>query len=143
MVTNSMMHTTFFDSPRDAAWKAIKELGERLKWRMLNTQNDLREEKKHTQELESTNQQMHTTFFDSPRDAAWKAIKELGERLKWRMLNTQNDLREEKKHTQELESTNQHLREDIIELAIESCDQDRQIASRDALLANLASGMGL
>ncbi len=90
-----------------------------------------------------TNSMMHTTFFDSPRDAAWKAIKELGERLKWRMLNTQNDLREEKKHTQELESTNQHLREDIIELAIESCDQDRQIASRDALLANLASGMGL
>src|SRR3954469_18693399 len=37
MVTNSVMHTTFFDSARDAAWKAIKELGERLKCRMLIT----------------------------------------------------------------------------------------------------------
>ena len=90
-----------------------------------------------------TNSKMHTTFFDSARNAAWNAIKELGDRLKCIMLNTQNDLREEKKHTQELESTNQRLREDIIDLAMESCDQDRQIASRDALLANLASEMGL
>src|SRR3954463_881457 len=57
MVTNSEMHISFFDSARNAAWNAIKELGERLKCRMLNTQNDLREEKKHTQELETTNQQ--------------------------------------------------------------------------------------
>jgi hypothetical protein len=90
-----------------------------------------------------TNSVMHTTFFDSARDAAWKAIKELGDRIKCRMLNTQNDLREEKKHTQELEDTNQRLREDIIDLAMESCDQDRQIASRDALIANLASEWGL
>src|SRR3954464_5801026 len=90
-----------------------------------------------------TNSVMHTTFFDSARDAAWKAIKELGDRLKCRMLNTQNDLREEKKHTQELEATNQRLRKDIIDLAMESCDQDRHIASRDALLANLTSEMGL
>ena len=59
------------------------------------------------------------------------------------MLNTQNDLREEKKHIQELEATNQSLRKDIIDLAMESCDLDRQIASRDALLANLASEMEL
>ena len=59
------------------------------------------------------------------------------------MLNTQNDLREEKKHTQELEDTNQSLRKDIIDLGMESCDLDKQIASRDALLANLASEMGL
>ena len=43
MVTNSEMHTTFFDCARNAAWNAIKELGDRLKCRMLNTQNDLRE----------------------------------------------------------------------------------------------------
>src|SRR3954471_5713896 len=49
MVTNSEMHMSFFDSARNAAWNAIKELGERLKCRMINTQNDLREEKKHTQ----------------------------------------------------------------------------------------------
>src|SRR3954465_13465808 len=76
-----------------------------------------------------TNSVVHTTFFDSERDAAWKAIKELGDRVKCRMLNTQNDLREEKKHTQELEATNQTLRGDIIDLVMDSCALDRQIAS--------------
>jgi hypothetical protein len=37
MFTNSEMHTSFFDSARCAAWEAIKELGERLKWRLHNT----------------------------------------------------------------------------------------------------------
>ena len=72
-----------------------------------------------------TNTMMHTTFFDSARDAAWRAIKELGDRIKCRMLNTQNDLKEEKKHAQELETTNQSLRKDIIDLEMESCDQDK------------------
>ena len=53
MVTKSEMHMSFFDSARNAAWNAIKELGERLKCRMLNTQNDLRGEKKYTQDLET------------------------------------------------------------------------------------------
>ena len=55
------------------------------------------------------------------------------------MLNTQNNLREEKKHTQELETTNQQLRGDIIDLIWESCDQDRQMANKDALIAILSS----
>jgi hypothetical protein len=38
MFTNSEMHTSFLDSARCAAWSAIKELGERLKWRLHNTQ---------------------------------------------------------------------------------------------------------
>jgi hypothetical protein len=45
MFTNSKMYTSFFDSARCAAWEAIKELGERLKWRLYNTQKDLKEEK--------------------------------------------------------------------------------------------------
>src|SRR3954464_7185081 len=52
MVTNSEMNMSFFDSARNAARNAMKELGERLKCRMLNTQNDLREEKKYTKDLE-------------------------------------------------------------------------------------------
>jgi hypothetical protein len=43
MFTNFEMHTSFLDSARCAAWSAIKELGERLKWRLHNTQNDLKE----------------------------------------------------------------------------------------------------
>ena len=42
MYTNTVMHTTFFDSARDAAWKTIKELGDRVKCRMLNIQNSLK-----------------------------------------------------------------------------------------------------
>ena len=86
-----------------------------------------------------TNSEMHKSFFDSARNASWNAIKDLGDKLKCRMLNIQNERREEKKHTQDLEATNQHLREDIIDLALESCDQDRQIASKDALIDILTS----
>src|SRR3954468_1300100 len=90
-----------------------------------------------------TNSVVHTTFFDSARDAAWRTIKELGDRVKCRMLNLQNDLKEEKKHTQELEATNQTLRGDIIDLVMESCAQDRLIASRNIMFANLESEIGL
>ena len=64
-----------------------------------------------------TNSEMYTTFFDSARNAAWNAIKELGERLKCRMINTKNDLEDEKKYTQDLETAIKRLREDIIDLA--------------------------
>src|SRR3954470_10236329 len=63
-----------------------------------------------------TNSEMYMSFFDSARNAAWNAIKDLGERLKCRMLNTQNDLSEEKKYTQYLETTITRLREYIIDL---------------------------
>src|SRR3954462_9979919 len=46
---------------------------------------------------------------------------------------------EKKKHTQELEATNQQLRGDIIDLIWESCEQDRQMATNDALIAILSS----
>jgi hypothetical protein len=37
---------------------------------------------------------MYPSFLDLARCAAWSAIKELGERLKWRLHNTQKDLKE-------------------------------------------------
>src|SRR5664279_3706200 len=40
MFTNTVMHPSFFDSARSAAWSAIEELAERLKWRLRNTQKD-------------------------------------------------------------------------------------------------------
>jgi hypothetical protein len=58
MFTNSEMHTSFFDSARCAAWAAIKELGERLKWRLHNTQKDLKEEKEDTTTLKETISQL-------------------------------------------------------------------------------------
>ena len=90
-----------------------------------------------------TNSVMHTTFFESARDAAWKSIKELDYRVKCRMFNIQNSQKEEKKHTQELEATNQTLRRDIIDLVMESCEQDKLIASRNIVLATRSSEIGL
>ena len=43
MFTNSVVYTSFFDSARSAAWSAIEKLSERLKWRLHNTQKDLKE----------------------------------------------------------------------------------------------------
>ena len=90
-----------------------------------------------------TNTVMHTTFFEVAREAAWRTIKELSTRVKCRMLNLQKDLEKEKELTQELEATNQTLRGDIIDLVMESCEQDRWIASRNIVLANRSSEIGL
>ena len=43
MFTNPILHTSFFDSARCVAWKAIEELGERLRIRLHNTQEYLKE----------------------------------------------------------------------------------------------------
>jgi hypothetical protein len=52
--TNSEMYPSFLDSARCDVWSAIKELGERLKWRLHNTQQDLKEEKEDTTALKET-----------------------------------------------------------------------------------------
>src|SRR3954466_11060931 len=102
----------------------VMDEGEEYWWVQLNLYKNMEENHKESGFCMVTNSEMHTTFFDSARNAVWNAIKELSDRLKCRMLNTQNDLREENKHTQDLEAANQHLREDIIDLALESCEQD-------------------
>jgi hypothetical protein len=60
MFTNSEMHTSFLESARCVAWSAIKELGERLKWRLHNTQKDLKEEKEDTTTLKKTIRQLQS-----------------------------------------------------------------------------------
>src|SRR4051812_35196441 len=117
----------------------VMDEGEEYLWVQLHLHKNKEDNHKESGFCMVTNSVMHTTFFDSSRDASWKSIKELGDRLKCRMLNTQNDLREEKKHTQELETTNKQLREDIIDLIWESCEQDRQMATKDALIDVLSS----
>jgi hypothetical protein len=64
-----------------------------------------------------TNSEMYPSFFDSARCAAWEAIKELGERLKWRLYNTQKDLKEEIEGTTELKEIISQLQGDLVELA--------------------------
>jgi cob(I)alamin adenosyltransferase len=84
-----------------------------------------------------TNSEMYTSFFDSARCAAWEAIKELGERLKWRLYNTQKDLKEEKEDTTELKETISQLQSDMVELAFKLSVQDDLNITKDDHIAAL------
>ena len=53
MFTNPILHTSFFDSARSAAWEAIEYLGARLHFRLHNTQKHLDELKKTGEELDA------------------------------------------------------------------------------------------
>ena len=52
MFTNTTVYPSFLDSARDAAWRTIEELAERLKWRLHNTQKDLKEANEETETLQ-------------------------------------------------------------------------------------------
>jgi hypothetical protein len=84
-----------------------------------------------------TNSEIAPSFFDSARCAAWKAIKELGERLKWRLYNTQKDLKEQKEDTTELKETISQLQGDMVELAFKLSVQDDLNITKDDQIAAL------
>jgi septal ring factor EnvC (AmiA/AmiB activator) len=83
-----------------------------------------------------TNFEMHTSFFDSARCVAWSAIKELGERLKWRLHNTQKDLKEEKEDTTALKETISQLQSDMVQLAFELTILGDLITTKDDQIAD-------
>jgi septal ring factor EnvC (AmiA/AmiB activator) len=84
-----------------------------------------------------TNSEMHTSFLDSARCAAWSTIKELGERLKWRLHNTQKDLKEEKEDTTALKETISQLQSDMEQLVSELSVQGDLIKTKDEQISNL------
>jgi predicted nuclease with TOPRIM domain len=84
-----------------------------------------------------TNSEMHTSFLDSTRTVAWSAIKELGERLKWRLHNTQKDLKEEKKDTTTLKETISQLQNDMEQLVSELSVQGDLIKTKDDQITRL------
>jgi hypothetical protein len=84
-----------------------------------------------------TNSEMYPSFFDSARCDAWEAIKELGERLKWRLYNTQKDLKEEREDTTELKETISQLQGDMVELAFKLSVQDDLNITKDDQIAAL------
>jgi septal ring factor EnvC (AmiA/AmiB activator) len=84
-----------------------------------------------------TNSEMYPSFLDSARCAAWSAIKELGERLKWRLHNTQQDLKEGKEDTTTLKETINQLQGDMEKLVSELSVQEDLIAAKDEQIANL------
>jgi hypothetical protein len=84
-----------------------------------------------------TNSEMYPSFLDSVRCAAWSAIKELGERLKWRLHNTQQDLKEEKEDTTTLKETINQLQGDKGKLLSELSVQGDLIKTKDEQITNL------
>jgi chromosome segregation ATPase len=84
-----------------------------------------------------TNSEMYTSFLDSARCAAWSAIKELGERLKWRLHNTQQDLKEENEDTTTLKETINQLQGDMKKSVSKLSDQRDLIKTKDEQIANL------
>jgi cob(I)alamin adenosyltransferase len=66
-----------------------------------------------------------------------EAIKELGERLKWRLYNTHKDLKEEKEDTTELKETISQLQGDMVELAFKLSVQDDLNITKDEHIAAL------
>jgi hypothetical protein len=83
-----------------------------------------------------TNSEMYPSFFDSARCAAWRAIEELGERLKWRLHNTQKNLKEEIEGTTKLKETISQLQGDMVELGFElSVQNDLNITKDNQIVA--------
>ena len=62
MITNPILHTSFFESARNAAWEAIKYLGKRLQFRLQNTQKYLDELKELEEELDALKKTIDTTY---------------------------------------------------------------------------------
>jgi hypothetical protein len=67
----------------------------------------------------------------------WLNIKELGERLKWRLHNTQQDLNEEKEDTNTLKETIHQLQGDKEKLVSDLSVQGDLIKTKDEQITNL------
>jgi predicted nucleic acid-binding Zn-ribbon protein len=65
------------------------------------------------------------------------AIRELGERLKWRLHNTQKDLKEEKEDATALKETISQLQSDMEQLVSELSAQGDLITTKDDQIADL------
>jgi septal ring factor EnvC (AmiA/AmiB activator) len=89
-----------------------------------------------------TNSKIYPSFLDSARSVAWSAIKELGERLKWRLHNTQQDLKEEKEDTTALKETMSQLQSDLEKLVSELSVQGDLIKTKDEQITNLLKQLG-
>jgi peptidoglycan hydrolase CwlO-like protein len=63
--------------------------------------------------------------------------EELGERLKWRLRNTQQNLKEEKEDTTTLKATISQLQGDMEKLVPEISDQGNLIKTKDEQIINL------
>jgi hypothetical protein len=111
--------------------------GEEYWWVQLHLYKNKEDDHKKMGLWMFTNSEMHTSFLDSERCAAWLAIKEPGERLKWTLHNTQQDLKEEKEYTTALKETISKLQSDMEQLVSELSVQGDLITTKDEQIANI------
>jgi hypothetical protein len=115
----------------------VIEEGQEYWWVQLHLYKDKEDDHKKMGLWMFTNSEIHTSFLDPARCAAWSAIKELGERLKWRHHNTQKDFKEEKEDTTALKETISQLQSDMEKLVSELSVQGDLITTEDEKIANL------
>jgi hypothetical protein len=111
--------------------------GEEYWWVQLHLYKNKEDDHKKMGLWTFTNSEMYPSFLDSARCAAWSPIKELGERLKWKLHNTQQDLKEEKEDTTALKATINQLQGDMEKLISELIVQGDLIKIKDEQIANL------
>jgi hypothetical protein len=113
------------------------EGGEEYWWVQLHLYKNKEDDHKKMGLWMFTNSEMYPSFLDPARCAAWLAIKELEERLKWRLHNTQQDLKEEKEDTTTLKEIINQLQGDMEKLVSELSVQRDLIKTKDEQITNL------
>jgi peptidoglycan hydrolase CwlO-like protein len=116
---------------------SVIDEGQEYWWVQLHLYKDKKDDDKKMGLWMFTNSEIYTSFLDSARCAVWSAIKELGERLKWTLHNTQKDLKEEKEDTTALKETISQLQSDMEQLVSELSVQGDLIKTKDEHIANL------
>jgi hypothetical protein len=116
---------------------SVIDEGQEYWWVQLHLYKDKKDDDKKMGLWMFTNSEIYTSFLDSARCAVWSAIKELGERLKWTLHNTQKDLKEEKEDTTALKETISQLQSDMEQLVSELSVQGDLITTKDDQIANL------
>ncbi|KAK1650989.1 hypothetical protein QYE76_068794 [Lolium multiflorum] len=119
----------------------VMDDGQEYWWVQLHLYKDEEDDPKKMEHWMFTNPELHTSFFDSARCVAWAAINELGERLKYRLHNTQKDLKEEKEETANLNTTVGRLRSDMVELSLKLGMYEELNKAKDSQIATLGKRM--
>jgi hypothetical protein len=119
----------------------VMDDGQEYWWVQLHLYKDEEDDPKKMEHWMFTNPELHTSFFDSARCVAWAAINELGERLKYRLHNTQKDLKEEKEETANLNTTVGRLRSDMVDLSLKLGMYEELNKAKDSQIATLRKRM--
>ena len=88
---------------------AFMDEGHEYWWVQLHLYENKEDDHKTEGRWMFTNPELHATFFDSARSAAWEAIEYLSSRLQFRLQNTQKYLEELKEIEEELEALKKKL----------------------------------